>query len=79
MNIHTIHTRSYFNTEAIVLFLVVLDVFVVLVVVIIVGHRNQTLVKIGSKNAAKQSRQHARKKYREYAQRHVCFVNEQVP
>ena len=76
MNIHTIHTRSHFNTEAIVLVLVVLDVFVV---VIIVGHRNQTLVKIGSKNAAKQSRQHARKKYREYAQRHVCFVNEQVP
>ena len=31
------------------------------------------------KNAAKRSRQHAGKKYREYAQRRVCFVNEQVP
>ena len=32
-----------------------------------------------SKNAAKRSRQHAGKKYWEYAQGHVCFVNEQVP
>ena len=31
------------------------------------------------KNAAKRSRQHAGKRYREYVQRHVCFVNEQVP
>ena len=31
------------------------------------------------KNAAKQSRQHAGKRYREYARRRVCFVNEQVP
>ena len=31
------------------------------------------------KNAAKRSRQHAGKKYREYAERRVCFVNEQVP
>ena len=31
------------------------------------------------KNAAKRSRQHAGKKYREYAQRRVCFINEQVP
>ena len=31
------------------------------------------------KNAAKRSRQHAGKRYREYAQRRVCFVNEQVP
>ena len=31
------------------------------------------------KNAAKRSRQHAGKKYREYAQRRVCFVNKQVP
>ena len=31
------------------------------------------------KNAAKRSRQYAGKKYREYAQRRVCFVNEQVP
>ena len=31
------------------------------------------------RNAAKRSRQHAGKKYREYAQRHVCFINEQVP
>ena len=37
--------------------------------------RNQLV----NKNAAKRSRQHAGKKYREYAQRHVCFVNEQVP
>ena len=31
------------------------------------------------KNAAKWRRQHAGKKYREYAQRRVCFVNEPVP
>ena len=31
------------------------------------------------KNAAKRSRQHAGKRYRKYAQRRVCFVNEQVP
>ena len=31
------------------------------------------------KNAAKRSRQHAGKKYWDYAQRHVCCVNEQVP
>ena len=31
------------------------------------------------KNAAKRSRQHAGKRYWEYAQRRVCFVNEQVP
>ena len=31
------------------------------------------------KNAAKWSRQYAGKKYREYAQRRVSFVNEQVP
>ena len=31
------------------------------------------------KNAAKRSRQHAGKKYREYAQRRVCFINKQVP
>ena len=31
------------------------------------------------KNAAKRSRQHAGEKYREYAQRSVCFVNKQVP
>ena len=31
------------------------------------------------KNAAKRSRQHAGGKYREYAQRSVCFVNKQVP
>ena len=31
------------------------------------------------KKAAKWSRQHAGKKYREFAQRRVCFVNEQVP
>ena len=30
-----------------------------------------------SKNAAKQSRQHAGKKYRKYAQHRLCFVNEQ--
>ena len=38
------------------------------------------ICKIGSKlykNAAKRSRQHAGKEYWEYAQRHVCFVNEQ--
>ena len=29
------------------------------------------------KNAAKRSRQHAGKRYWEYAQRHVCFVNVQ--
>ena len=34
---------------------------------------------VWTKNAAKRSRQHAGKKYREYAQRRVCFVNEQVP
>ena len=34
-----------------------------------------------TKNAAKQTRQHAGKKYRkaEYVQCRVCFVNEQVP
>ena len=32
-----------------------------------------------NKNAAKWSRQHAGEKYREYAQRSVCFVNKQVP
>ena len=31
------------------------------------------------KNAAKWNTQHAGKKYREYTQRRVCFVNEQVP
>ena len=31
------------------------------------------------KNAAKRSRQHAGGKYREYAQRSVFFVNNQVP
>ena len=31
------------------------------------------------KNAAKRNRQHAGKKYWEYAQRRVCFLNEQVP
>ena len=31
------------------------------------------------KNDAKRSRQHAGKRYREYAQRRVCFINEQVP
>ena len=41
------------------------------------GRRIRAPSKI--KNAAKRSRQHAGKKYREYAQRHVCFVNEQVP
>ena len=30
------------------------------------------------KNAAKRSRQHAGKKYQEYAQRRVCFVNEKI-
>ena len=34
---------------------------------------------IFAKNAAKRTRQHAGKKYREYAQRRVCFVNEEVP
>ena len=32
-----------------------------------------------NKNAAKRSRQHAGEKYREYAQRSVCFVKKQVP
>ena len=31
------------------------------------------------KKAAERSRQHTGKKYREYAQRRVRFVNEQVP
>ena len=31
------------------------------------------------KNATKRSRQHAGKTYLEYAQRRVCFINEQVP
>ena len=35
--------------------------------------------KIGEKNAAKWSRQHAEETYREYAQRRVCFANDQVP
>ena len=37
--------------------------------------------KYCTKNAAKQTRQHAGEKYRktEYVQHYVCFVNEQVP
>ena len=35
--------------------------------------------KNATKNGAKRSRQHEGKKYQEYAQRRVCFVNEQVP
>ena len=44
-------------------------------------HNKFTLGKFnaGKKNAAKRSRQHTGKRYREYAQRRVCFVNEQVP
>ena len=42
-------------------------------------HTGTDIEKYKSKNAAKRSRQHAGKKYREYAQRYVCFVNEQVP
>ena len=36
---------------------------------------------INNKNAAKRTRQHVGEKYSkaEYVQRHVCFVNEQVP
>ena len=34
---------------------------------------------IDNKNDAKRSRQHAGGKYQEYAQRSVCFVNNQVP
>ena len=37
------------------------------------------LTRTSNKNAAKRSRQHSGKKYREYAKRRVCFVNEQVP
>ena len=36
------------------------------------------IIDISTKNAAKRSWQHAGKKYREYAQRRVCFVNKQV-
>ena len=42
---------------------------------IYVSHRKAAL----KKNAAKRSRQHVGEKYREYAQRRVCFINEQVP
>ena len=41
--------------------------------------KNNRMSHMISKNAAKRSRQRAGKKYREYAQRRVCFVNEQVP
>ena len=41
---------------------------------------NETVVCMCSlKNAAKLRRQHAGEKYRKYAKRHVCFVNEHVP
>ena len=40
--------------------------------------RKNKIVEI-QKNAAKQSRQQAGKKYCVYAQHRVCFINEQVP
>ena len=43
-----------------------------------VGILNQKMETV-RKNDAKRSRQQAGKRYREYAQRRVCFINEQVP